>query len=90
LAKVALGQGSLRRFNRASPVTGPTFVDANHRGNVCAAVRDCGSVATSTFKAETYRFLRQPSAPEEITAVLRFPCGTVHLPTGQNSEMAQS
>jgi phage terminase large subunit GpA-like protein len=44
-------------------------------------------VATSTFKAETYRFLRQdrPTA-EEITAGAAFPAGTVHLPTWADGE----
>jgi phage terminase large subunit GpA-like protein len=44
-------------------------------------------VATSTFKAETYRFLRQDRpTPEEITAGASFPAGTVHLPGWTDSE----
>ncbi|MEI4235506.1 terminase gpA endonuclease subunit, partial [Roseovarius sp. D22-M7] len=43
--------------------------------------------ATSTFKAETYRFLRQERpTPEEITAGAAFPAGTVHLPTWADGE----
>ena len=45
------------------------------------------SVATSTFKAETYRFLRQDRpAEEEIAAGAPFPPGTVHLPSWADSE----
>jgi phage terminase large subunit GpA-like protein len=44
-------------------------------------------VATSTFKAETYRFLRQDRpTPEEITSGASFPPGTVHLPGWTDSE----
>jgi len=44
-------------------------------------------VATSTFKAETYRFLRQDRpTPEEITVGVLFPAGTVHLPTWADGE----
>ena len=44
-------------------------------------------MATSTFKAETYRFLRQerPTA-EEIAAGASFPAGTVHLPNWADGE----
>jgi phage terminase large subunit GpA-like protein len=44
-------------------------------------------VATSTFKAETYRFLRRdrPTA-EKIAAGASFPPGTVHLPGWTDSE----
>ena len=44
-------------------------------------------MATSTFKAETYRFLRQDRpTPEEITAGASFPAGTVHLPVWADGE----
>jgi phage terminase large subunit GpA-like protein len=44
-------------------------------------------VATSTFKAETYRFLRQDRpTPEEIASGASFPAGTVHLPTWADGE----
>jgi len=44
-------------------------------------------VATSTFKAETYRFLRQDRpAEEEIAAGAPFPPGTVHLPSWADGE----
>ncbi len=44
-------------------------------------------MATATFKAATYRFLRQDRpTPEEITAGASFPAGTVHLPTWADGE----
>jgi phage terminase large subunit GpA-like protein len=56
-------------FNRASPVTGPTYVDATVGGKRLRRGARLWTVAVSTFKAETYRFLRQerPTA-EEIAA----------------------
>ncbi|WP_430463612.1 phage terminase large subunit family protein [Tabrizicola sp.] len=77
----------LEGFNRASPVTGPTYVDATVGGKRLRRGARLWSVATSTFKAETYRFLRQGRpTPEEITAGASFPAGTVHLPTWADSE----
>ena len=44
-------------------------------------------MATSTFKAETYRFLRQDRpTPEEIITGASFPAGSVHLPNWADSE----
>ena len=77
----------LEGFNRASPVTGPTFVDATIGGKRLRRGARLWSVATSTFKAETYRFLRQDRpTPEEITAGAAFPAGTVHLSIWADSE----
>jgi phage terminase large subunit GpA-like protein len=77
----------LEGFNRASPVTGPTYVDATIAGKRLRRGARLWSVATSTFKTETYRFLRQdrPTA-EEIAAGASFPAGTVHLPHWTDSE----
>ena len=85
-AQVAPVKG-LEGFNRASPVTGPTYVDATVGGKRLRRGARLWSVATSTFKAETYRFLRQdrPTA-EEITAGASFPPGTVHLPSWADAE----
>jgi phage terminase large subunit GpA-like protein len=68
-------------------VTGPTFVDATVGGKRLRRGARLWSVATSTFKAETYRFLRQdrPTA-EEVTAGAPFPPGTVHLPSWADAE----
>ncbi|MGC9371680.1 MAG: phage terminase large subunit family protein, partial [Paracoccaceae bacterium] len=85
-AQVAPVKG-LDGFNRASPVTGPTYVDATVAGKRLRRGARLWSVATSTFKAETYRFLRQERpTPEEITAGASFPAGTVHLPTWADGE----
>ena len=85
-AQVAPVKG-LEGFNRASPVTGPTFVDATIGGKRLRRGARLWSVATSTFKAETYRFLRQDRpTPEEITTGAAFPAGTVHLPSWADSE----
>jgi phage terminase large subunit GpA-like protein len=85
-AQVAPVKG-LEGFNRASPVTGPTYVDATVAGRRLRRGARLWSVATSTFKAETYRFLRQERpTPEEITAGAAFPAGTVHLPTWADGE----
>jgi phage terminase large subunit GpA-like protein len=85
-AQVAPVKG-LEGFNRSSPVTGPTYVDATVGGKRLRRGARLWSVATSTFKAETYRFLRQDlPTPEEITAGASFPAGTVHLPVWTDSE----
>jgi phage terminase large subunit GpA-like protein len=77
----------LEGFNRASPVTGPTYVDATIGGKRLRRGARLWTVATSTFKAETYRFLRQDRpTPEEITAGASFPPGTVHLPGWVDAE----
>ena len=77
----------LEGFNRASPVTGPTFVDATVGGKRLRRGARLWSVATSTFKTETYRFLRQDRpTPEEIVAGASFPSGTVHLPNWTDGE----
>jgi phage terminase large subunit GpA-like protein len=85
-AQVAPVKG-LEGFNRSSPVTGPTYVDATIGGKRLRRGARLWTVATSTFKAETYRFLRQERpTPEDITAGASFPAGTVHLPTWADGE----
>ncbi|MCC5993834.1 MAG: phage terminase large subunit family protein [Rhodobacteraceae bacterium] len=85
-AQVAPVKG-LEGFNRSSPVTGPTYVDATIGGKRLRRGARLWSVATSTFKAETYRFLRQDRpTPEEINAGASFPPGTVHLPIWADGE----
>lgn len=85
-AQVAPVKG-VEGFNRASPVTGPTFVDATIAGKRLRRGARLWTVATSTFKAETYRFLRQDQPTrEEIKTGAAFPPGTVHLPAWIDSE----
>ena len=80
LAQVAPVTGN-KGFNQASPVSGPTHVDASDGGErLRRGVRRYG-VAVSTFKAETYRFLRLERPTEEERAEGKvYPPGTVHLP----------
>ena len=68
-------------FNRASPVSGPTYVDAPIAGKRLRRGARLWTVAVSTFKAETYRHLRleRPTA-DELLAGASSPPGTVHLP----------
>ena len=74
-------------FNRASPVSGPTYVDATEGGKRIRRGARLWTVAVSTFKAETYRFLRleRPTA-EELAVGASFPPGTVHLPDWVDDE----
>ncbi len=74
-------------FNRASPVSGPTYVDATDGGKRIRRGARLWTVAVSTFKAETYRFLRldRPTA-EDLAAGGRHPPGSVHLPDWVESE----
>ena len=74
-------------FNRASPVSGPTFVDATDGGKKLRRGARLWTMAVSTFKSETYRFLRlqRPTDEERVEGAECLP-GTVHLPTWIESE----
>ncbi|TKZ20801.1 phage terminase large subunit family protein [Shimia litoralis] len=68
-------------FNRASPVSGPTFVDATIGGKRLRRGARLWTVATATFKSETYRFLRLERPTEEERAAGAVPPpGSLHLP----------
>ncbi len=74
-------------YNRSSPVSGPTYVDATVGGRKLKRGAKLWTVAVSTFKSELYRFLRlSPPTDEEITAGTGYPAGYVHLPAGVESE----
>ena len=77
----------LEGFNRSAPVSGPTYVDATIGGKRLRRGARLWSVATATFKAETYRFLRieRPSDEDRATGVLDAP-GTIHLPGWADTE----
>jgi len=68
-------------------VTGPTYVDATVAGKRLRRGARLWTVATSTFKAETYRFLRQdrPTTEEQAAGAL-CPPGTIHLPDWADGE----
>ncbi len=67
-------------FNKATPVTGPTFVDVSASGRRLRRGARLWTVAVSTFKAEMYRFLRlaQPT-PEELSQGAQYSPGSIHL-----------
>jgi phage terminase large subunit GpA-like protein len=85
-AQVAPVKGA-EGFNRASPVSGPTYVDATAGGKRLRRGARLWTVAGSTFKAETYRFLRlERPTDEELAGGARYPAGTIHLPAWIDSE----
>jgi len=74
-------------FNRASPVSGPTYVDSTEGGKKVRRGARLWTVAVSTFKSETYRYLRlDRPTDEERAAGACFPAGTVHLPSWADAE----
>jgi phage terminase large subunit GpA-like protein len=76
----------LEGFNRASPVTGPTYVDATTGGKRLRRGARLWTVATSTFKAETYRFLRLDPPETSLADGKRIPPGFLHLPGWVDAE----
>jgi len=74
-------------FNRSSPVSGPTLVDATDGGKKLRRGARLWTVAVSTFKSETYRFLRaeRPTDEERAEGADYLP-GTVHLPKWVDAE----
>ena len=74
-------------FNRSTPVSGPTFVDATIGGKRLRRGARLWTIAVSTFKAETYRFLRleRPSDEDRALGVCD-PPGTMHLPSWADTE----
>ncbi len=74
-------------FNRSTPVSGPTFVDATIGGKRLRRGARLWTIAVSTFKAETYRFLRleRPSDEDRALGVCDAP-GTMHLPAWADTE----
>ncbi|MDV7272104.1 phage terminase large subunit family protein [Thioclava sp. A2] len=86
IAQVASVKG-LEGFNRATPVSGPTFVDATGNGRKLKRGARLWTVATATFKAETYRYLRLERPSDEDRALgVPMPAGTIHLPDWADSE----
>ena len=75
------------RFNRPSPVTGPTYTDATETGKRLRRGAKLWSVAVSTFKLELYRWLwlARPT-DEDLAAGAVWPDGYVHLPRGVDAE----
>jgi phage terminase large subunit GpA-like protein len=86
ISQVAPVKG-LEGFNRATPVSGPTFVDATVNGRKLKRGARLWTVATATFKAETYRYLRIERPSDEDRALgAPNPAGMIHLPDWTDSE----
>ena len=85
-AQVATLKG-VEGFHRAAPVVGPSYVDLTEGGKKLRRGARLWTVAVSTFKSETYRFLRlaRPT-DEEIVDGIAEPPGYVHLPRGAEAE----
>lgn len=74
-------------FNRAAPVIGPSFVDVTEAGRKLRRGARLWTVAVSTFKSETYRYLRlHRPTDEELASGAQYPAGFVHLPRGLEAE----
>ena len=74
-------------FNRSAPVAGPTHVDVTEGGKKLRRGARLWTIAVSTFKSETYRFLRlAPPTDEDIADGVRLPAGYVHLPRWTDAE----
>ena len=69
-------------FNRPAPVIGPSYVDATEGGRKIRRGAKLWTVATATFKSETYRFLRLDRPAEGSVP----PAGTIHLPRNVDAE----
>ena len=74
-------------FTRSTPVSGPTFVDATIGGKRLRRGARLWTIAVSTFKTETYRFLRleRPSDEDRALGVCDA-AGTMHLPSWADTE----
>jgi len=69
-------------FNRPAPVIGPSYVDATEGGRKIRRGAKLWTVATATFKSETYRFLRL-DRPADGDAP---PAGSIQLPRNVDAE----
>ena len=74
-------------FNRSTPVSGPTFGDATIGDKRLRRGTRLWTIAVSTFKAETYRFLRLERTSDEDRALgVCDAAGTMHLPSWADTE----
>ena len=74
-------------FNRAAPVMGPSYVDVTENGRKLRRGARLWTVAVSTFKSETYRYLRlNRPTDEDLAGGAQYPAGFVHLPRGLEAE----
>ena len=81
------GYNAALKQRGSTPVSGPTFVDATIGGKRLRCGARLWTIAVSTFKAETYRFLRQERPSDEDRALgVCDPSGTMHLPAWADTE----
>lgn len=85
--RVVMAVKGVGSFDRASPVSGPTYVEVTEGGRKIKRGARLWTVAVSMFKAETYRWLRlaRPT-DEQLETGAGFPDGYVHLPQGLPDE----
>lgn len=77
-------------FDRASPVSGPTYVDVTINGKRLRRGIRLWTVSGPVFKSETYRFLRLAVPTDEALAEDgRWPKGFIHLPGTTSAEMVK-
>lgn len=77
-------------FDRASPVSGPTYVDVTINGKRLRRGIKLWTVSGPVFKSETYRFLRLSVPTDEALAEgARWPKGFMHLPGTTSAEMVK-
>ncbi len=75
------------RFDRSTPVEGPSYVDLSEGGRKIRRGAKVWSVCVAVFKSETYRFLRlDRPTDEEIASGAVFPDGYIHIPLGVTAE----
>jgi phage terminase large subunit GpA-like protein len=72
------GQGG---YNKASPVTGPSYIDFTVAGRTFKRGARLWHVSSDVFKSETYGQLRLPYlTPEQIDAGEAYAPGYIHMP----------
>jgi len=77
----------MRGFERSTPVSGPTYVDATEGGKRLRRGARLWTVSVAVFKSETYRFLRlDRPTDEELETGTGYPEGFIHLPSGADAE----
>jgi phage terminase large subunit GpA-like protein len=63
-------------FNRVAPIVGPSYVDVTEGGRKLRRGARLWTVAVSTFKSETYRFMRlSRPTDEELAEGIPYPPG---------------
>lgn len=74
-------------FNRPAPVIGPSYVDATEGGRKIRRGARLWTVATATFKSETYRFLRldRPDGDSVPPAGAASSCRATSMGSGSSS-----